>query len=136
MDGAAFSYGPGKIKDLWGGAGRGRQKQRYVSPLPQFRPRKRDPERVLQDSETQNSLSLFFFLPSSRPPDFLSFPLCLSISSEPIPLVPPICAALIRGIYYIIIKSRHTASNSHEVLTRFSCRQKCLLRISIHYILL
>ena len=97
---------------------------------------KRDPERVLQDSETQNSLSLFFFLPSPRPPDFLSFPLCLSISSEPSPLVPPLCAALIRGIYYIIIKSRHTASNSHEVLTRFSCRQKCLLRISIHYILL
>ena len=75
------------------------------------------------------SLSLLFSLPSSRPPDFLSFPLCLSISSEPIPLVPPLCAALIRGIYNIIIKSRHTASNSHEVFTRFSCRQKCLLRI-------
>ena len=95
---------------------------------------KRDPERVIKDSDrgllgTERamrdrkrkypSLSLFFFLPSSRPPDFLSFPLCLPISSEPIPLVPPLCAALIRGIYYIIIKSRHTASNSHEVFTRF-----------------
>ena len=40
------------------------------------------------------SHSLFISLPSSRLPDFLSFPLCLSISLKPGSQAQPICATL------------------------------------------
>ena len=134
-----------------GGAGQGKSKDiRMWHPFhdSDHERGKRDPERVIKDSDRgllgperaireigRGSIALFHSSSLFRPLALLISSHFL-ISSEPIPLVPPLCAALIRGIYYIIIKSRHTASKSCEVLTRFSCRQKCLLRISIHYILL
>ena len=54
MGGAAFFYGRGKSKDLWGGAGQGKSKDirmRHPSHDSDRERGKRDPERVTRDSD-------------------------------------------------------------------------------------